>query len=307
MDIRQLRYFIAIADSRSLSEAAGKLNIAQPSLSQHLANIERELGVKLVVRSPRGSFLSSEGRILLRHAHEICGLLSHCLASMKELSEQASGTVRFAMSPSSSMVISVPLAERVRAEMPQIKLCASEATSSVIKTWLREETVEIGLLHNLEGVERFAVSHVLTERLFFFAAPDAWPLQTAPGIPVPLRDLQGLELVLPAEPHGLRRLINRAAGEAGIRLNIVTELNALTQIRELVARGTGYAILASGACDDFVETGRLTWAPIVDPGLQRPVYLVRNPNLPQTRACAAVEQIICTLAAERVERGIWNT
>ena len=306
MDIRQLRYFIAIADSRSLSEAAAKLNIAQPSLSQHLASIESELGVKLVVRSPRGSFLTPEGTILLKHAHEISGKLSSCLASMKKLSQEVSGTVRFGMPPSSSMVISVPLAETVRLEMPQIRLWVSEAMSGFIKTWLRDETVEVGLLYNLEGVEKFAITHILTEQLFFFAAPDAWPLRTEPGTPVRLRDLRGIELVLPGEPHGLRRVIDQAAYEAGIRLNIVTELDAMTQIKELVARGSGFSIFAPAACHDFVESGRLTKTLIVDPLIERPVYLVRNPKMPQTQACAAVEHMTRNVAAELVERGIWE-
>ncbi|MFD2856336.1 LysR family transcriptional regulator [Seohaeicola zhoushanensis] len=62
MDIRQLRYFIAIAEAGSLSAAAQRLHIAQPSLSQHLAAMEQELNLRLVERSPRGSTLTAEGR-----------------------------------------------------------------------------------------------------------------------------------------------------------------------------------------------------------------------------------------------------
>lgn len=306
MDIRHLRYFIAIGESNSLSEAAGKLNIAQPSLSQHLSGMESELGIKLVVRTPRGSSLTPEGKVLLHHAHEISTLLKRCLTSMKELAEDINGTVRFGLPPSLSMVMSVPLAETVRVELPQVRLRASEAMSGFIKTWLNDETVEIGCLYDLDGVEHFVATHILDEQLHFFSAPDAWPLQTEPGEPVPLRALQDVELVLPSAPHGLRHAIEQAARGAGLKLNVVTELDAMTQIKELVARGSGSSIFAPAACYDFVEIGRLIMTPIIEPVIERPVYLVRNPNVHQTRACAAIEQLTLNVASDLVRRGFWD-
>ena len=302
MNLRQLRYFIVIAEAGSLSSAAQKLNIAQPSLSQHLANMEQELNVKLVVRSPRGSTLTGEGQVLLRHAVQICDMLKSCVAEMRELSTEIGGSVRFGMPPSVSMVMSVPLAETVRVELPNVRLRASEAMSGFIKTWIDDETVEIGFLYDLKGVEYLKVTHVLDEQLYFFSAPDCWPLKTPPGTPVAFKDLKDLEMILPGEPHGLRRIIEEAAQKSGISLNVVTELDAMTQIKELVARGSGFSIFTPAACHDFVTAGRLLKAPIIDPTISRPVYLVRNPSFTQSRACAAVEKATLRVAAEMVEQ-----
>ena len=306
MDIRQLKYFIAIAEAGSLSLAARQLHIAQPSLSQHLANMERELGVRLLARSPRGSTLTAEGHVLLRHATAICASLNDCLTEMRDLSEEVAGGVRFGMPPSVSMVMSVPLAETVRLELPDVRLRVSEAMSGFIKTWVDDGTVEIGFLYDLTGVAHFEITHVLNERLFFFSAPDNWPLETPPGTPVPLRDLAGIELVLPGQPHGLRRIVEAAAAEAGVRLNVVTELDAMTQIKELVARGSGCSIFAPAACHDVVQAGRMIKTPIVDPVISRPVYLVRNRAVGQSRACSAVERMTLKVAAEMVRRDIWE-
>lgn len=306
MDIRKLRYFIAIAEARSLSAAAQKLRIAQPSLSQHLVTMEQELGLKLVERSPRGSALTAEGKVLLRHAREICERLEHCIAEMRELSGEVRGTVRFGMPPSVSMVMSVPLAETVRLDLPDVRLRASEAMSGFIKNWIDDGTVEIGYLYDLQGVEHLNATHVLDENLYFFSAPDAWPLKTDPGTPVAMRDLEDIELVLPGNSHGLRRIIEDAACKAGINLNVITELDAMTQIKELVARGSLYSIFAPAACHDFVEAGRLLKTPIIDPVISRPVYLVRNPAVVQTRACLEVEKITLNVAREMVQRGIWE-
>lgn len=306
MDIRQLRYFIAISEAGSLSAAAHRLNIAQPSLSQHLVNMEEELQAKLVVRSPRGSTLTAEGELLLGHARNICEALRTCMDEVRDMGQQIIGKVHFGMPPSVSMVMSVPLAETIRFELEQVRLRVSETMSGFIKTWIDDETVEIGFLYDLKGVEHFEATHVLNEHLYFFSAPDAWPLQTPPGTPVPLKTLQGLEMILPGEPHGLRRIVEAAAAENGVDLNVVTELDAMTQIKELVARGSGFSIFAPAACHDFVTEGKLLRAPIGEPTISRPVYLVKNPSRTPTRACTAVEQLTLNVAAEMVKRGIWE-
>lgn len=306
MDIRQLRYFIAIAEAGSLSAAAQRLHIAQPSLSQHLAAMEQELNLRLVERSPRGSTLTAEGEVLLSHARQICEMLTTCVAEMRALSQDVTGNVRFGMPPSVSMVMSVPLAETVRIDLPNVRLRVSEAMSGFIKAWIDDGTVEIGFLYDLNGVEHFHATHVLNEQLYFFSAPDTWPLKTEPGTPVPLRDLAEIELVLPGEPHGLRRIIEAAAADSGVSLNVVTELDAMTQIKELVARGSGFSIFTPAACYDFVAAGRLLKAPIIAPEISRPVYLVRNPAMTQSRACAAISAATLNVAAEMVGRGIWE-
>ncbi len=297
---------MAIADCGSLSAAAQRIGIAQPSLTQHLAAMERELGLPLVVRSPRGSTLTNAGMTLLGHARTITDNLDLCLSDMRALTSDTAGHVRFGMPPSVSMVMSVPLAETVRIDLPDIRLRVSEAMSGFIKTWIDDKTVEIGFLYDLTGVGHLDATHVLNERLFFFSAPDNWPLDTPPGAPVRLAALAGVDLVLPGDPHGLRRIIAQAAADHGVTLTVVTELDAMTQIKELVARGSGHSIFAPAACHDLVQSGRLISAPIIDPVISRPVYLVRNPAFGQTRACAAIAAATLRVAAEMVHRNIWE-
>lgn len=306
MDIRHLKYFIAISEEPSLSAAAQRLRVAQPSLSQHVIRLEEELGVPLVIRSPRGIVLTEEGHLLARHARDIVRSLEQCIESMKVAGGVVSGPVTFGMPPSVSMVMSVPLAETVRVEHPQVRLQATEAMSGFVKTWLEDHTVDIGFLYDLDGKSHFHATHILDEDLCFFAAPDAWPLDTPPGAPVPLARLAGLDLILPSPSHGLRKSIERHAAEQGISLTVVIEMDAMTQIKELVARGSGYTIFAPAAAYDFVARGELVKSLIVEPVMSRPVHLVRNPAFPMTIACRAVEQITLEVARDLVRRGIWE-
>lgn len=306
MDIRHLKYFVAISEERSLSAASQRLGVAQPSLSQHVIRLEEELGVALMVRSPRGIVLTEEGQLLVRHAREICRSLDHCVTEMKEAGGSIRGPVTFGMPPSVSMVMSVPLAETVRVELPAVRLQAVESMSGYIKTWLEDGTVDMAFLYDLDRKEHFSARHLLDEQLCFFSAPDAWPLDTPPGIPVPLARITGLDLILPTPSHGLTRTITRHAEAQGLSLNIVLEMDAMTQIKELVARGSGYTIFAPAAAHDFVGRGELVKSPITAPVITRPVLLVTNPARAQSRAARAVQEMAVDVARDLVRRGIWE-
>lgn len=304
MDVRQLRYFLAIADSPSITAAAKAIGVAQPSLSLHVQRMEEELGVKLMERSPRGTILTQEGHLFLEHARRICDSLDRSIADMRELGSIVRGRVSFGMPPSCSMVTSVPLTETVRLELPEVRLRAVEAMSGYIKTWIEDGTVDIGFLYDLTNAGHLRATQVMNEELFFFSAPDAWPLDTPPGTPVPLAELQSLDMILPS--NGLRTTIESYCTRHGINLNVVVEMDAMTQIKELVARGSGYTIFAPVAAQDFVRRGELLRAPIVAPTMMRPVYLVSNPARVMTRACRSVEQVTLDVARDLVQRGIWE-
>lgn len=306
MDIRHLRYLIAIAEAPSLSAAAGALGMAQPSLSQNVVRMEQELGVSLVERSPRGTILTGDGQTLLAHARRICAAFDACLDEMRDASDALRGTVSFGMPPSVAMVMAVPLSETVRLEYPDLRLRVIEAMSGHIKTWIDDGTVDIGFLYDLAQAEHFRTVHVLNERLFFFSAPDAWPLDTPPGAPVEMRALERLELILPSPSHGLRRTIEGYARPHGIRLGATLEMDAMTQIKDLVARGSGHTIFAPAAARDFVARGELVSAPITDPEMVRPVYLATNPARASSRACQAIQQVTLDVARDQVARGIWE-
>jgi LysR family nitrogen assimilation transcriptional regulator len=306
MDIRQLRYFVTIAESPSLSVAASVLGVAQPSLSQNVLRMEEELGVRLIERSPRGIVLTDDGVLLLKHARGVCAAFADCLDEMRDAGGALRGKVGFGMPSSVSMVLAVPLAETVRVEFPDLRLQAIEAMSGYIKTWIDDGTVDIGFVYDLAKADHFHTTHVLNERLFFFSAPDSWPLDTPPGTPVSLRDLQKLELILPTPSHGLRKTIDSYARPRGVQLNVTIEMNAMTQIKELVARGSGYTIFAPAAAHDFVARGELVKAPIEEPDMVRPVYLATNPARKSSRACRAIAQLTLDVARDLVERGIWE-
>lgn len=305
MDIKQLRYFIAIAEEGSLSAAALRVSVAQPSLSQHVLSMERELEVTLLERSPQGVSLTASGEVLLSHARGIVGSLETAVEAVRRSGSEPMGEVTFGLPSSVSMVLSVPLAETVRLELPKVRLRAIEAMSGFILTWLEDQTIDLGLLYDVSSARHLKHERLMTEELCFFSAPDAWPFATEPGTEVRLADLTNVDLILPSKHHGLRTMIDKYTRAHGIQLTVGTEMDALSQIKMMVSRGSGHTILAPAAAHDFLARGELILAPIVEPRMIRPVYLVRNPAKPVTKASRELEQVTMTVISDLVKRGVW--
>lgn len=306
MEIRQLEYFLAIAAQGSLASAAEVIGIAQPSLSVQLRNLERRLGTELFVRSPRGVTLTAAGLVLLDRAEAILMAVEQAKEDVRQAGTTAAGPVVFGFPSSVSMVLSVPLAETIRLELPDIRLRAVDAMSGFIKEWLEDKSIDLAILYEISGTRNLEVTTLLDEDMHFYAAPDNWPFPTPPGEPVPLRALSALDLVLPSKSHGLRMLIDRATRSASISLNVVIEMDSLSQIKSLVARGSAYTILAPAAAADFWQRGDLASAPICEPVISRPVHLVRNPDRPRTRASLEVERCTIKVVADLVRRNHWS-
>ena len=306
MDVRQLGYFVAVAESGSLASAANVIGIAQPSLSLQIKNLEGRLGTELLVRSPRGVSLTDAGEVLLGHARKILDAVERAKEEVRQAGTTPTGKVVFGLASSVSMVLSVPLAETVRLELPNVRLRAVDAMSGFIKEWLEERSIDLGILYETGGLANAEVTTLLHEDMHFYAPADLWPLKTSPGEPVRLVDLEGVELVMPSKSHGLRILVEKACRSARVALDVVVEMDSLTQIKSLVSRGSACTILAPAAAQDFEDRGELVSAVITDPQISRPVYLVRNPERTRTRAAVEVERITRQVITDLVRRGIWR-
>jgi len=306
MEFKQLRYFVAIVEEGSLNSAANRVGITQPSLTQHIKSLEERLGCELLNRSSRGVTVTEAGQALLTHAREILSAVELAKEEVRLAGTDPFGKVSFGLPSSVSMVVSAPLAERVRAELPRVNLRAVEAMSGFIRDWLQDETLDLAILYDTSNLRHMQSRLLMTEDLYFFASPDAWPLKSLPGTPVSLAAVASLELVLPSRNHGLRATIERAARAHGIALDVVVEMDSLAQIKTLVSRGSAHTILAAASAKDALRAGQLLSSPVCEPRIQRPVYLVRNPARVSTRASREVESLTIRLVNELVMDGTWK-
>ena len=310
MDLRQLRYFLAIAEERSISRAAERLCVAQPSLSQHVMRLEADLGVTLLVRSSRGVSTTEAGERLLEHARSLLRAVEAAREDVRTLGAQTRGMVAVGLPSSTSMVLAVPLAEAVREALPDVTLRTMEAMSGHVQDWLEDGAIDLGILYNASGIRHMAVQELMTEDLYLIQSPKACPSATvADGVArrsVALADVSALPLVLPGRPHGLRELVDRYARATAVPLTVAVEMDALTQIKALVARGSVATVLALAAVRQELARGELIAVPIAEPAIRRTVSLVRNPSRTSTRASRAVERLMIEEVVGLVQRGVWH-
>jgi LysR family nitrogen assimilation transcriptional regulator len=306
MDTRHLRSFLRIAELRSISRAAESLGIAQPSLSQQVLRLEDEVGFKLFRRTPRGVMLTEAGRIFQEHARNILRSIEQAQEDMRQLTVEAAGQVVFAMPPSISKLIGVPLIEAVIAHAPHVSLRLVEAFSGTIFGWLDTAKIDLGILHDRGSLRRLSARRLVSEEMFLIGPAGRFgdSVDDAPAIPP--QALADLPLIAPGPQHGLRTFLDREAAQLGFTYRISHEIDAVGNIAALVAAGHGFSILPLPAVAEDIAAGRLSVARIGEGTMRRTLHVVRNPTQVVTHASVVVEDLTVRIMAELIDSGRWQ-
>ena len=282
MNLLQLKYFVAIAEEGSITRASHRLYVAQPSLSQHVRNLEEELGVELLRRTPRGIELTDEGDELLQHARIILGQVEQARAAVHDAGGDPSGEVAIGMPPTVSERIAVPLVLKIRETMPRVALRIVEGMSGYVLNWLLEGRVDVGVLYGVQqagGIESTEVCH---EDLYLITQAGE-----AAG-EVTFADLAARRLILPGTHSGLRTLLDGLAQRCEVDLDVQVEVDALGQMRALVEAGVGATVLPDWAVAAQVAAGTLVAHPVVEPPLTRTLHVAHASDRPLPNAQRAV-------------------
>jgi LysR family nitrogen assimilation transcriptional regulator len=304
IDLKQLYYFIATAEIGSISAAASALGLAQATLSENVAKLETRLGTKLAIRGQRGLTLTEAGKVLVRQGKELVNSADALAESIRGLGGELRGPVAVGLPPSLSLLLSVPLTETVFSELPDVRLHVAEGVSGHILEWVADGRVDFGFAYELPDSSMFNSYPFLTEELFLLSAPDNLPLAVEGGEPltITLKALDGLPLVMPAHPHGSRRVLERIAKANGVNLCFVSEIDALSQIVEMVSRASAYAVVPHAAVIGPAAAGHVALIKITQPECERTAYLVRNKGRPATSATIAVQKILFRIFRELAGR-----
>ncbi len=302
MDVRQLRYFVKIAECGSFSRAALELNVAQPALSQHVANVEAELGVQLLRRSTKGVTLTECGETLLGHAEAILRQFDNAARAVRNQASDPEGTVSVGLPSSVSLVMAVPLLMEVERRFTNVHVQIIENHSGYLLEWVKSGRIDLAILFDAEESPSVHLRPLMEEDLCFIspAHEEAAPEE------IPFHDLARFPLVLTGTAHGLRKLVESKASEARIELTIKTELDALAAIKEVVASGYGYSILPWPAVVRECQSGLLRAQRVVEPTITRRVQLASSGDWPAMLAAVRVSKLLRELMVDLVKRDHWR-
>ncbi|MGY4625085.1 DNA-binding transcriptional LysR family regulator [Bradyrhizobium sp. USDA 4486] len=207
LGLRQIRYFIAIADAGVLSRAAETLNIAQSALSHHVAALEADLGVKLLERRPRGVALTAAGRRLYEHGSAVLASLGKAEEDVRTFNEAATGPVSLGLSHTAISMVGLELMKAVRKHSPGVHLSVVEALSPALIERVLSGTVDLALAYNPPRDARLDVAWLHEEDLYLVGHPSLIGRSSTPIAfsAIPQRSVLGLNRFRHRAPSSRRR------------------------------------------------------------------------------------------------------
>ncbi|WP_233342874.1 LysR substrate-binding domain-containing protein [Burkholderia cepacia] len=299
MDVKQLRYFAAVVETGSVSKAALKLAISQPSLSQQIASMEDELGAQLLLRSPSGVRPTHAGDTLYRHAHTILKQFEQMRGEVSLGEHNEVGHVAVGLPTSVAAVIAVPLFSVVRSTYPGIKLEIFESMSGYLVELLANGRLDMAILFRDIATRGMIVTPLFNERLSLYGASG---IGNVGSESIALAELSGVPLVLPGQGSGLRVLVERAFAREGLALNVVADIDSLPTMLSIAEAGDVGTIL-SGALGRLHRSQAISRR-LVSPSLERALSLCVPTAIPQNAASRAVQTTIQELVLQHAD--IWD-
>ncbi|AZG15846.1 LysR substrate-binding domain-containing protein [Cupriavidus pauculus] len=299
MDIRAMRYFVAIVDHGSLTRAAEVVCVAQPALSQQLAALEDEFGVPLVHRGAKGVRPTEAGRTLYRHVRNILRQIEIAGADVRVAGSEVSGTVAVGLPTTAAAAFGMALVRTVRQRYPQVRLQLFESMSGYISELLNQNRLDFAILFRDTPSRAVEPEPLATEPLYLIGTPPG-PAPRGRGDTVPLKALDGLPLVLPSGSQGLREVVERSFAKAGIALNVVADLDSLPILLAAAREGLACTVLPASSLDESdaaMPRRRIT------PELRRTLSLCWPRALPRSHAAEAVADILREIVAEKIASG----
>jgi LysR family nitrogen assimilation transcriptional regulator len=325
MDLRTLRYFIAVLEAGSLSRAAGTLYIAQPALTAQIKKLEAELGAQLFDRSHAGVTPTPAGLQLYEDARRLLSDADAVRERIQRLPQGPEGSVTVALPFLLASLLMGPVLATLKATHPRIRVFVLDDLSLMVKKAMLDRRADIGILVDAPQVEGLQCRPLAREPMFFCghdpegavarllhkpAAPKRGKATAAKAEVRPeidFADAVAQPLVLQPRRYAIRRTVEDTAAQLGVPLNIVHEHDSARVIRSLYLHGAGFTLTPSCATRD-APPARTNWivARVVRPALSRTYSLATLAGKP---ADAVTQVVIDTLASEAramIERGDWE-
>ncbi|MHB0790241.1 LysR family transcriptional regulator [Bradyrhizobium sp. 5.13L] len=301
LNLRQLRYFVAIADAGAFARAAEALNIAQSALSHHVSEIETELGVTLLDRRPRGIVLTPAGRRLYEHAGAILSAMTKAEIDVKTFTEVATGPVAIGLSHTAAAVSALPIMQAVGAACPGVHLMISEGLSPYLTERVLSGALDFALVFNPSSDARLEREALLEEELFLVGRPEI--IGRSPS-PIAFADIPQ-DAVLGLTPPTSRAIIQTQILRNQIKPSSRLEVDSLNIMRTALEAGLGCAILARSTVGSDLLSSGVHARRIVEPTLMRELSLISLADHPQTRAFVEVRQVLKEAVLQDARCGRW--
>jgi DNA-binding transcriptional LysR family regulator len=296
MELKHLRYFVAIAESASLSEAARRLHIVQPALSKRLADLETEIGVQLLVRGRLGSALTPAGAELYERAKLITSQIDSATEAVRELGSQSGGQftghVSIGLLRSIAPAIGGRLFAAMQKRLPEVTPQIRVGYFAELQLLLSRGVLDISML--IQQGPSTSGSPIYSERLCVVATKELFGQR-----PQHLRiyDLRGLPLLLSSQ-QSAHRVLFEFAKKHKVELKIIGAMEDSKSLLDVCATGRAACVLSEWAARNACERHGLVSRRLDHSELVRNVVLAVNGDVPQAGKVVVVEELMADVLHE---------
>lgn len=283
MELTQLRYFTAVAETKNFTEAAARLHVSQPALSYQIKRLENELGARLFDRTSRKVSLTVDGRTFLPLAQSVLLKAEEAVRVMEERLGVMTGKVRFGCIPSAAAFIVPPVLATFRRNFPGIEVSLLEAGAGELERAVLDGSADFAVVSDPHAPDALEVTPLLSEELFL-VVPNHHPLAARDF--VGLRELEGEPLIMLGGSFTLGPQVVALCRKAGFEPTIAYETGALESVKGFVRNDLGIAVLPKMAFQTTDED-TLTLVPFTEHP-SRQLNLIRSKDRYVTVAARAL-------------------
>jgi len=273
MTLRHLKIFITVCDAGSMTAAAKKLYITQPSVSQAIAELEAHYHTRLFERLGRQLYITEAGKKLLSYARHILSLMEQAERELNDLS--SSGTLRLGASMTIGTYLLSDMIKSFLSIYPEVQILTTVDNTKVIEEMILSDQLDLALVEGPTHSADIVEETFRKDELVLICSPEhPWAAKKQ----IEMRELNDCSFIVREEGSGTREIFEIAMASKKIKWKISGIYNNTESIKNAVAAGIGIAVLSKLAVENEIKSGRIAMVKIHDLIFTRPFNLIYHKN-----------------------------
>lgn len=280
IDIKEMEAFVTVVDSGSFSRAAKTLYLTQPTVSTHIASLERKLGLKLLVRTTKEIYPSDAGNLLYSYAKEILQLRAEAVQALYAFSHNMQGTIVVAASTIPGQYFLPKLIQGFRTKYPEVNFNLQVLDSTEVANQVAARKAEVGFTGTVINLPKCVYQPLVEDRLVVIT-PNTPQYRAYIATGFPVKQLAQEPFINREPGSGTRLETENFLREMGVDIKSVhnaVEVRSTESIKQMVSEGLGIAVISQSACEDYCKFKKLLAFNFDSVRLRRKLYLVRHKN-----------------------------
>ena len=298
MNLRTLRYFVAVADAGSLTAAAAAIPIAQPALTRQMRELESEMGAQLLQRLPRGVRLTQAGVTVYESAQRMLAEAARLAQRLARSQASAQATVVLGVSPTLARLLLPGLFETCMNALDSVVLRSREAFTPQLLDWLERGIIDMAILTNPDSGRALSMQPLLAEP---FALVSHASMRIGPV--VTLQQLARIPLLMTSLHRGI---VERQLASLGKPLNVQAEIDSVDSIRELVLRGRWATIMPVSVFKESEASAQMVMSEVSGVQLNRQLVLATRLESQSPGALSLVHELVDAEFSRLARQGVFS-